>query len=289
MRRAVLSQMRYVADVASSLPSNAYSTSGGLFRLAWRTCRGRALTLRLRTVFIFVPQPVAACLRIPVAARRRPELASILLPEQPPSACSYLAAKWLLDVAHTPSATFTRWYMTRLTCGPLLLEACHQGCVPVNILDHLHIPQFRLVAQIRLPVLGAPGKRPLPKLPAATMLADLYRLGWRTELVLQMPRERAQPLGVEIPLALRQLRDVTPPGVSPLAEDADVVRSLQFYFLTARIPLAAAQVQHLISPERLAFGSAPLPRVAKRPRHSSPFSLADLITRLRQPGHAPPA
>ena len=85
VRRAVFSQMRYVADVSCSLPSNAYSTSGGLFRLAWRTCRGRALTLRLRTVFIFVPQPVAACLRIPVAARRRPELASILLPEQPPT------------------------------------------------------------------------------------------------------------------------------------------------------------------------------------------------------------
>ena len=99
-----------------------------------------------------------------------------------------------------------------------------------------------------------------------------------------MPRERAQPLGVEIPLALRQLRDVTPPGVSPLVEDADVARRLHFYFLTARIPLAAAQVQHLGSPERLAFGSAPLPRVAKkRPRHSLPFSLADLITRLRQP------
>ena len=30
------------------------------------------------------------------------------------------------------------------------------------------------------------------------MLADLYRFGWRTELVLQMPREQAQPLGVEI-------------------------------------------------------------------------------------------
>ena len=76
VRRAVLSQMRYVADVASSLPSKAYSTSGGLFRLVWRQCRGRALTLRLRTVFLFVPQLVAACLKISVAARRRPELAS---------------------------------------------------------------------------------------------------------------------------------------------------------------------------------------------------------------------
>ena len=51
--------------------------------------------------------------------------------------------------------------MTRLTCKSLLLEACHQSCVPVNILDQLQIPQFRLVAQIRLPVLDAPGKRPL--------------------------------------------------------------------------------------------------------------------------------
>ena len=138
------------------------------------------------------------------------------------------------------------------------------------------------MAQIRLPVLGAPGNRLLPSLPADTMLADLHRLGWRADLVFQMPRERAQPLGAEIPLALRQLRDITPPGVSPLAEDADVVLSLRFYFLTARIPL-------VISPERLVFGSAPLPRVAKRPRHSAPFSLADLIARLRQPGRAPPA
>ena len=81
--------------------------------------------------------------------------------------------------------------MTRLTCKSLLLEACHQSCVPVNILDQLQIPQFRLVAQIRLPVLDAPGKRPLSGLPAATMLADLHRLGWHTELVFQMPCERA--------------------------------------------------------------------------------------------------
>ena len=47
--------------------------------------------------------------------------------------------------------------MTRLTSGPLLLKACRQRCVPANILNHLQIPQFRLVVQIRLPVLDAPG------------------------------------------------------------------------------------------------------------------------------------
>ena len=106
-----------------------------------------------------------------------------------------------------------------------------------------------------------------------------------------MPRERAQLLVVsEIPLAQRQPHDITPPGVSPLVQNADVALSLHFYFLTVRIPLAAAQVQHLGSSERLAFGSAPLPRVAKkRLWHSVPFSLADLITRLRQTEHALPA
>ena len=54
IRRALLAQMRYVADIATSLPSDVYSTSE-LFRLAWRS--GRTQTLAL--VFIFLRQPVA--------------------------------------------------------------------------------------------------------------------------------------------------------------------------------------------------------------------------------------
>ena len=38
------------------------------FRLAWRTCKGHAPTLRLRTVFLFLPQPVAACCGLPHTA-----------------------------------------------------------------------------------------------------------------------------------------------------------------------------------------------------------------------------
>ena len=36
----------------------------------------------------------------------------------------------------------------RLTCGSLLLEAYRQDCAPVNILNYLQIPQFRLVCAI---------------------------------------------------------------------------------------------------------------------------------------------
>ena len=46
--------MLCVADVASSSPWNVYSTSGGLFRLACGACKGHALALRLRAVFLFV-------------------------------------------------------------------------------------------------------------------------------------------------------------------------------------------------------------------------------------------
>ena len=58
-----------------------------------------------------------------------------------------------------------------------------------------------------------------------------------------------------------------------------MLHSAHFYFLTACISLATVQVQHLDSPERLAFGSASLPRIASKRQHSVPFLLADLVTR----------
>ena len=116
VRRALLSQMRYVA---SSLPRDVYSTSGGLFRLSWRTCKGHALTLRPRAVFFFLPHPMAACLRAPPPGSGLPVLARVTLPDHPPSPCTYLAAKWKVDYHHIPSMDFVRWYMSRLHMRPL--------------------------------------------------------------------------------------------------------------------------------------------------------------------------
>ena len=42
MRQALLSQMRYVADVAASLPCNDQVAS--LHQPAWHTCKGYALS-----------------------------------------------------------------------------------------------------------------------------------------------------------------------------------------------------------------------------------------------------
>ena len=196
VRRALLSQIRYVADVATSLPRDVYSTSGGLFRLAWRTCKGYALTLCLRTVYLFVPRPVAACLRALPPSSGPPVLTKVSLPETPPNPCTYLAAYWKIELPSSPSADFVPWHMSRITCGAL--KVCP------NLLEHLQIPQSKSGSRFWAPlaITRCSGfLRP--------HLADLHRLGWRTELVLQIPQKRA-PFW----LSLQQPHDIAPPGDS---------------------------------------------------------------------------
>ena len=122
VRRTVLTQMRYVADVATSFPSKTYSTSKGLFRLVWRQCRRSGTDTQ--TPHSFSLCPAAGSGLLSDSGSSRSELASILLFEQHPSACCCLAAKWQLDVAYTPSKTFARWCMTRLTCGRMSPGLC---------------------------------------------------------------------------------------------------------------------------------------------------------------------
>ena len=63
VRRALLAQMRYVADVAASLPYDAYSTSGGLFRIIWGTCKGHALYLATANSVSLRVTASSSCLR----------------------------------------------------------------------------------------------------------------------------------------------------------------------------------------------------------------------------------
>ena len=62
-------------------------------------------------------------------------------------------------------------------------------------------------------------------------------------------------------------------SLQPVWRDHDVVQV--FYFLLARTPLSDVKVGHLTSPNRLVFGSAPIPKLpTKRPRQQPPTSLA---------------
>ena len=57
--------MSYLAHVAVRMPRSVHSTSDPQrVCLDWRGGKNQAVTLCLRTVFIFLPQPEAACLRL---------------------------------------------------------------------------------------------------------------------------------------------------------------------------------------------------------------------------------
>ena len=157
--------MQYVADVAASLPQTSQSTSGGLFRFTWRSVKSYGLTLGLRTVFLYLPQPVAACMIVLPPGGSLPALAQVTLPVHPPHPFTYLAASWKVDVEHTPAPDFTRWYMSRVTCGTFLLEVCQRCKVCPNLVAHLQIPRMRISYQVAMPVVGKPGQHAVPRRP----------------------------------------------------------------------------------------------------------------------------
>ena len=208
------------------------------------------LTLGLRTVFLYLPQPVAACMIVLPPGGSLPALAQVTLPVHPPHPFTYLAASWKVDVEHTPAPDFTRWYMSRVTCGTFLLEVCQRCKVCSNLVAHLQIPRMRISYQVAMPVVGKPGQHAVPRRPDGAFGEALLSQGWCPRQVLQMPRERSQPLVQEIPLALRQSHATVLPVASPLLQDHDVVQSLHFYFLLARTPLSDAEVGHLTSPNQ---------------------------------------
>ena len=42
---------------------------------------------------------------------------------------------------YTPTADFLRWYVARVTGGPLFLAACRSCAVCSNLLEHLQVPR----------------------------------------------------------------------------------------------------------------------------------------------------
>ena len=156
-----------------------------------------------------------------------PALSQVTLPVHPPHPFTYLAASWKVDVEHAPAPDFTRWYMSRVTCGPLLLEVCRRCKVCPNLVAHLQIPRMRISYQVAMPVVGRPGQHAVLRRPDGAVGKALLSQGWCPQQVLQMPRERSQPLVQEIPLAFRQTPATVLPVASPLLQDHDVVQSLQ--------------------------------------------------------------
>ena len=64
-------------------------------------------------VYIFLLQPVAACVRSPPATGTLPTLAKMSVPDTKPSLCVFVHAKWKLQCPFAPSEAFRHWYLDK--------------------------------------------------------------------------------------------------------------------------------------------------------------------------------
>ena len=87
--RALLAQINYAADVAANMPPDTYTTGSGIFRFGWRARqRSSTIVLRLRMVYMYLPQPIASCLRSPPEGTKPPLLAPVTFPAAAPARCT---------------------------------------------------------------------------------------------------------------------------------------------------------------------------------------------------------
>ena len=229
---------------------------------------------------MYLPQPIASCLRSPPEDTKPPFLAPVTFPAAAPCPLHYIHARWKFTYPFTPPSSFLEWYMARLRYGPRLMAVCAHLRISPQLLEHTQIPELRAIVQVRLPIAGAPEEVALPSQP--TTVDALLHAGWRPDLVLQMPRERDQPALAELPVSLRQPQAIRPPSVSPLLADEDPSGSLKHYFLAGFCVASQAHLQDLVSPERFAFCSAPLPNLRTMVRMPRPTSYQELQTCLRR-------
>ena len=189
--RALLAQINYTAHVAANMPPHTYTTGSGLFRFAWRAQQNSTtIVLKLRTVYMYLPQPIASCLRSPPEDTKLPTLSSAIFPASAPCPLHYIHARWQFRYPLTPPSPFIEWYMARLRFGPRLMAACAQLRISSQLLEHAQIPELRAIVQVRVPLAGAPEGTALPQQPVT--VDALLEAGWRPELVLQM-RESLTP------------------------------------------------------------------------------------------------
>ena len=114
--------------------------------------------------------------------------------------------------------------------------------------------------------------------PARSLRMPLRQAGWRPDLVLQMPRELYQRATLaELPISLRQPRELLPPARSPILNDCDAYAGLKHHFLAGY-----SVAGHLISSGRLAFGPTPVFDVHAMRRMRIPTSCQELQACLQR-------
>ena len=241
MTRALLAQINYIVDVAANMPANTHTTASGVFRLAWRgQQKSTTIVARLRTVNMYLPQPVASCLRSPPEGTQPPALSPVAFHPSAPSPVDFVHARLKFEYPLSLPGPFVEWYQSR---RPRLMAACAHCRISAQLLEHAQIPELRAVVQVRVPLAGAPGGTALPS-PATALLQAAGGLTWfcrclESSTNQSLPSSRS-PCGSRKTCCLRRahpcLVTTTPMGASSITSR---VRSIcNTLSVQAALPLA---------------------------------------------------
>ena len=196
----------------------------------------RGLGLRLRSVTLYLPQPVAAALKYPPLSTL-PTLGAAHFPESADAHPSFLLARWRHETTITASTSFQQWYMNLAAPGPHLAAVLSGSNFHYEVVQLCQIPLLRLTLTTRVPCAGAPPGTPQPT--AAPSVAHLARalteLGWTADTVAQMPREVHHPSPSELLLSLRDDEPRPPRGRSPFFTTTQVASTFSYHFLEPRV------------------------------------------------------
>ena len=114
VHRALLRQINYLGEVGEHLQDSEYNVAWGLFHLRLLNNDRKApcgFGLRLRSVTLYLPQPVAAAIKFP-SLSNLPTLGEAHFPESAEAHPSFLLARWRHETTINVSPNFQQWYMT---------------------------------------------------------------------------------------------------------------------------------------------------------------------------------
>ena len=227
--QALLRQRHYVCDVGEPVQDSEYNVAWGLFHLRWFNKKiPKALGLRLRTLTLYLPQPVVAALRYPPVGST-PSPGEAHFPESAGTPPCFLLAKWKHEFEVRLPPRRIEWFVDLARPGPHLTAVINHSNVHWELFQLLAIPMLRCTVYTRVPCAGAPQGTSIPRVPVASDLADLL---WTAEAVAQMPRETHHPTADELVLSLRNGPPLPP--VPRSLSDSDTANGVRYFFLHPR-------------------------------------------------------
>ena len=204
VHRALLRQMNYLGEVGAHLQDSDYNVAWGLFHLRWNNKElPRGFGLRLRSVTMYLPQPVTATVKCPPLSEL-PTLVPTYFPESAGDSSSFLLARWRHELTISVTQKFGQWYMSLAVTEPHLSAILDKSNLHWEVIQQGYIPSLRLTMTTRVPCAGTPRSAATRFSALAPQVAKtLAELGWTADAIAQMSRETHHPSITELLLSLR--------------------------------------------------------------------------------------